>query len=79
MTLYIQEERMRGVYNSQSRKSGGYRKNRIDVPIMSNGEPLLHQSLPCKEGRHGDCDGYLTWMPHKSINQCSCSCHGDNS
>lgn len=66
---------MKGVYNNQGRKSGGYKKTRIDVPILSTGEPLYHPSLPCKENRHKDCDGYITFMPKKDINQCSCECH----
>lgn len=64
-------------YNNQGRKSGGHPKFkiRIGMPMMSNGEPLLHASLPCGEGRHGDCDGYQTFMPKKNITRCGCACH----
>lgn len=66
---------MNSVYNNQGRKSGGYRKVRLDIPLMSNGEPMLHPSLPCRENRHRDCDGYLTFMPKRPLNECACECH----
>lgn len=67
----------KGTYNQQARRSGGYPKFKIrtGMPLMSNGEPMLHASLPCKEGRHNDCDGYQTFMPKKNINRCGCACH----
>lgn len=72
-----------GVFNNQGRRSGGYRKlrfpigSRSDNPIMSDGEPMFYPSLPCGEGRHSDCDGYITFMPKKKVNSCGCKCHDD--
>lgn len=86
---------MKGLYNQQGRRSGGYRKSQIKtawnenvvtcsgcgIEWAKNGEqcPIcykrIHLSLPCKESRHQDCDGYLTFMPQKKINECTCACH----
>lgn len=62
---------MKGLYNNQNRKSGGYKKSNI---LMSQKE-TLPLSLPCKELRHSDCDGYVTFMPKLKGYMCNCECH----
>ena len=61
---------MKGTYNNQNRKSGGYPKTKITV-----GKKVGGQSLPCDEKRHADCDGYLTFFPHLKGYACQCGCH----
>ena len=63
---------MKGTYNNQTRKSGGYKKSKILVGEVTTIKPI---SLPCTEARHGGCDGYLTFFPHLKGYKCLCDCH----
>ena len=66
----------KGVYNNQGRISGGYKKSVISTGTNSKLNPI---SLPCGEGRHGGCDGYLTFFPHLKGYKCLCDCHKKKS
>jgi hypothetical protein len=61
----------KGVYNSQGRRGGGYKKTTITV----RKNDMKPTSLPCDESRHNDCDGYLTFFPHLKGYKCLCDCH----
>lgn len=63
---------MKGLYNNQGRKSGGYKKSKI---LVGGSKKVGGKSLPCEEGRHLDCDGYLTFFPKLKGYKCICDCH----
>ncbi len=62
---------MKGVFNREGRRSGGNKKTKI---LIGDGV-VGNQSLPCKENRHKDCDGYLTFFPKLKGYKCICLCH----
>lgn len=60
---------MKGVYNNQGRRSGGYKKGKI---IVGNKDlPLL--TWQCFEQRHEECN-HVDVISGNSI-KCECKCH----
>lgn len=68
---------MKGVFNNQGRKSGGYKKERIYMTAGKFGDDDTLLSLPCFEKRCDDCNSLITYLPKGmpiSV-KCACKCH----
>lgn len=62
---------MRSFHNRQNRKSGGYKKLNIYVPVMKGDKPVL--TIQCFERRHNDCSGIARLFTAGA--KCECNCH----
>ena len=62
---------MKGLYNNQGRKSGGYPKSKINVSRLSH--VLYNLSIQCFEGRHQECMQEVTLF--NPSGKCECRHH----
>jgi hypothetical protein len=65
---------MKGLYNNQSRKSGGDKRPVINVSsVIRRDKPVL--SIQCFENRCKDCDGIAKLVFPIPEYKCECKCH----
>lgn len=64
----------KGIYNNQGRKSGGYKRPKLNIYAHSDGKNRPNLTIQCFEGRHEDCN-HDNFPLVNTIGKCECSCH----